>query len=344
MQVSHLALAAMLLVWPMDALIAQAGVIEQDSTLNNLVHAADYRVGELGTVGAVVRRGSGPIDVLLIPGWGFGAEVFDTFMRANEHRFRMVAVTLPGFAGTAAPPMPSGQTSYAEATWTRAAEAAVARVLGSERLRKPIVVGHFIVGTQVALGLAVRHADLIGGLVIVGGEPMRYVPSRRDSTGKTPMPRDERARGIDEFMAPRWFRTVTKRSFDLNNYAAAQYSRDSARAKALWQMSSAVPLPVMVRYLCEYMASDLRDDLARIAIPAHVLVPGLSAEILADPKQAYAKTFFIDSWENVRAANPSIVIRNVPDSRVFITDDQPGAVQQAIEEVAAVRRRVQLKP
>jgi hypothetical protein len=42
----------------------------------------------------VVRRGSGPIDVLLIPGWVFGADVFDAFMRANETRYRMVAVTL----------------------------------------------------------------------------------------------------------------------------------------------------------------------------------------------------------------------------------------------------------
>src|SRR5688500_15672526 len=104
---------------------AQTGVIEQDSTLNNLVHAAGYRAAELGTIGAVVKRGSGPIDVLLIPGWGFGAEVFDSFMRENASRYRMVAVTLPGFGGTAAPPMPSVGASYAEATWTRAAESAV---------------------------------------------------------------------------------------------------------------------------------------------------------------------------------------------------------------------------
>jgi pimeloyl-ACP methyl ester carboxylesterase len=269
-----------------SSLYAQTGVIEQDSTLDNLVHPRDYRVADLGTLGRVVRRGTGPIDVVLIPGWGFGAEVFDDFMRANESRFRMVAVTLPGFAGTLAPPMPPAGTSYAAATWTRAAESAVARLIESERLDRPIIIGHFIVGTQVALGLAARHPDRVGGLVIVGGEPMRYVPSRRDSTGRTPMPPDERARGIDEFVAPRWFRTVTRRSFDVNNYAAAQYSRHVAGARALWQTSADVPLPVMVRYLCEYMASDLGDDLAAIRVPTRVLVPGFSARILADPTQA----------------------------------------------------------
>ena len=336
MKVSWLAHAALSLVVS-GALGAQAGVIEQDSTLNNLVHPPGYRTAEPGTIGAVVRRGSGPIDVVLIAGWGFGAEVFDSFMRANANRYRMVAVTLPGFGGTAAPPMPNVGVSYAEATWIRAAETAVARVIETEGLRRPIVMGHFIVGTQVAVGLATRHADLIGGVVIVGGEPMRFGPSRRDSTGRTPMSREERTKGIDEFFAPRWFKTVTKRSFDLNNYAAAQYSRDPVRARALWQASSDVPLPVMVRYLSEYMAIDASDELARIATPMHVLVPGLSPEILADPKQAYAKSFFIDSWETVRAANPSIVVRRVPDSGVFITDDQPEAVQRAIDAVAVLR-------
>jgi pimeloyl-ACP methyl ester carboxylesterase len=212
-----------------------------------------------------------------------------------------------------------------------------ARVIETERLHKPIVIGHFIVGTQVAIGLAVRRPDLVGGVVIVGGEPMRYLPSRRDSTGKTPMPRDERARGMDEFFGPRWFKTVTKKSFDLNNYAAAQYSRDSVRARALWQMSSDVPLPVMVRYLSEYMASDLSDDFAKLASPVHVLVPELSPEILSDPKQAYAKTLFIDAWQTARRANPSIVLRRVPNAHVFITEDQPMAVRQAIDEVAALR-------
>jgi pimeloyl-ACP methyl ester carboxylesterase len=330
---------AVLTLHPTCGIQAQAGIIEQDSSLNNLVHPTGYRTAPLGKLGAVVKRGSGPVDVVIIPGWGFGADVFESFMRANDSRYRFTAVTLPGFAGTPAPPMPDSGTSYAAATWTRAAEDAVARLITTERLRKPIIVGHFVVGTQVAIGLAARHPDLIGGLVVVGGEPMRFVPSRRDSTGKTPMPRDERARGIDDFFGPRWFKTVIKRSFDKNNYAPAQYATDSLRAAKLWQISSDVPLPIMVRYLCEYMAADLSDELTKITVPNQVLVPGFSAQILADPQQSYAKTLFHDAWDTVRSLNPSLVIRRVPDSRVFITEDQPAAVRAAIDEVAARRAR-----
>jgi len=316
---------------------AQAGVFEQDSSLDNLRHAPGYVTAPLGSLGAVVRRGSGPTDVLVIPGWGFGAEVFERFMRDNAAKYRFVAVTLPGFGGTPAPPMPPEGTSYAEATWTRAAEEAIVRVVRAERLRKPVVLGHFIVGTQLALRLALDHPDLVGGVVVVGGEPMRFLRSRRDSTGRAPMPRDERVVGIDTFMAPRWFKTVTRKTWNANNYTAPQYARDSARAAELWKMSSDVPLPVMIRYLCEYYAMDLREEFPRLAVETRVLVPSFTPEILADPKQSWAKQLFIDSWESIRGTNPRIQMRVVPDSRVFVTDDHPDVVTDAIDDVA--RRR-----
>jgi pimeloyl-ACP methyl ester carboxylesterase len=331
-------IGAILLLLGARAGSAQSGATQQDSTLNNLEHAPGYQTSRLGTLGEVKRRGSGPVDVVIIPGWGFGAEVFDGFMRANASRYRMVAVTLPGFAGTPAPPMPPAGTSYADATWMRAAEEAVARLIESDGLRKPIILGHFVIGTQIAMRLAVDHPNLVGGIVITGGEPMRYTPSRRDSTGKTLVTLEERVNGIDRFMAPRWFKTVTKQTFDINNYAPAQYARDSVRAAALWRASSSVPLPVMIRYLCEYSALDLSGDFPRIPVPVRVLVPSFSPGILADPKQSYVKTLFMDSWEHVRGRNPLITIRTVPDSRIFLTDDQPEAVRQAIAEVVAARR------
>jgi pimeloyl-ACP methyl ester carboxylesterase len=315
----------------------QSGVFEQDSTLDNLRHPAGYATAPLGTLGQVVRRGSGPTDVVIIAGWGFGAEDFERFMQDNVARYRMAAVTLPGFGGTAAPPMPPAGTSYGEATWTRAAEDAVARVIERDGLRKPIVVGHFIVGTQVALRLALDRPDLVGGVVVVGGEPMRFLPSRRDSSGKTPMPREERVNGMDTFMGPRWFKTVTKKTWIANNYAQPQYARDSVRAAELWTKSSDVPLPVMIRYLCEYYAMDLRDELPRLAVDTRVLVPEFSPEIVADPRQSYVKQLFWDSWEIVRTMNPRIRIRPVPDSRIFVTDDRPDVVRDAIDELAKRR-------
>jgi hypothetical protein len=138
-------------------------------------------------------------------------------------------------------------------------------------------------------------------------------------------------------MAPRWFKTVTKKTWLANNYAQPQYARDSVRAAELWTKSADVPLPVMIRYLCEYYAMDLRDDLARLSVETRVLVPDFSPAILADPKQSYVKQLFWDSWEAVRAINPRIHIERVAGSRIFVADDRPDVVRDAIDEVARGR-------
>jgi hypothetical protein len=93
----------------------------------------------------------------------------------------------------------------------------------------------------------------------------------------------------------------------------------------------------MIRYLCEYYAMDLRDEFPQLAVETRVLVPGFSPEILADPQQSWVKPLFIDSWETVRNMNPRIGIRLVPDSRIFVTDDRPDVVRDAIDEVARLR-------
>jgi pimeloyl-ACP methyl ester carboxylesterase len=313
--------------------------VQQDSTLDNLHHAARYVTARSGELGGVVRRGTGARDVILIPGWGFGAEVFDSFMRANATRYRMVAVTLPGFGGTAAPPMPPDGTSYADQSWTRPAAEAIARLIVTERLSRPVVVGHFVVGTQLALRLALDHPDLVSGAVIVGGEPVRFTPSRRDTTGRTPADMAERIRGVDLYLAPRWFKTVTKQTWDANNYAAVQYSRDAATAKALWRQSAAVPVPVMVRYLCEYLATDIEQEYASLRVPVTALLPDFTQEILRDPQQSYARSFFVDAWSAAPRLTDRITTRVVSGAHIFVMLDKPSAVRDAIDGIAVPKAR-----
>ncbi|HTF88849.1 MAG TPA: hypothetical protein VK843_10605 [Planctomycetota bacterium] len=91
--------------------LAQEPEPAQDPKLDNLVHDAGYKTAELGSLGAVVERGSGPIDMVMVSGFGVGASAFEGFMRRNATRYHMVAITLAGFEGTPAPPMPAAGTS-----------------------------------------------------------------------------------------------------------------------------------------------------------------------------------------------------------------------------------------
>src|SRR5262249_10352369 len=106
----------------------------QDPTLDNLVHAEGYVAAKPDTLGAVVERGKGPIDMVLVSGFGCGASVFEGFMRRNAERYHMLAVTLAGFEGTAAPPMPAAGTSYGAQTWTRGAITAVTNLIAERKL------------------------------------------------------------------------------------------------------------------------------------------------------------------------------------------------------------------
>ena len=95
-------LDSVLLFGASPALAQQAS--PQDSTLDNLVHAKGYVTSPPGTLGAVVERGKGRIDMVLVSGFGVGASAFEGFMRRNADRYRMFAVTLAGFENTPAPP------------------------------------------------------------------------------------------------------------------------------------------------------------------------------------------------------------------------------------------------
>ena len=49
--------------------------MEQDPSLNNLVHPEGYETAEPGALGQVIRRGTGAQQMVLIAGAGFGAEI-----------------------------------------------------------------------------------------------------------------------------------------------------------------------------------------------------------------------------------------------------------------------------
>ena len=71
--------------------------MEQDWSLNNLVHAEGTVTCEPGTLGRVDKVGTGPLDMILIAGDGFGGDVFEGFMEKHADEFTMYAVTLAGF-------------------------------------------------------------------------------------------------------------------------------------------------------------------------------------------------------------------------------------------------------
>lgn len=307
-------------------------IMQQDSTLNNLVDPPGYKTGTLGELGAVKRFGSGKQAMILIPGLGFGGEVFSEFAEMFSAEATMYAVTLPGFGGTAAPPLPPTTTSYAEQTWTNAAYNAIEQLIDAEKLDRPIVVGHWLTGSSLAVKLAVDHPDKIRGVILLAGVPC-FVPTDTLKYKLHP-PLASAAIGVDRYMAPMWFRTVTRTTWDDNNFLPGDYAENPIRGLRLWRMAAEPALHVWVRYLCEFYAQDVTFDLPKLNVPALLLKPGLEGNF-SDPGQDYMTGFCHTGWNLGIERGAKLTVKTIPHSRACLWFDQPELVAEEVREFMA---------
>ena len=327
---SNLPLAVSLLLTTAVNLHAQDAcprIMTQDSTLNNLVDPPGYAPGKSGTLGNVIRAGNGQQAMILIPGLGFGGSVFKEFMETNAARYRMYAVTLPGFGGTAAPPLPPEGTSFGEQTWTNATIAAIETLMEDEKLRSPVLVGHWLTGTQIALRLAMKHPSRIKAVILLSGSAKMMVTGAYAPYYESPA---KRIVAIDTYLAPKWFKTVTRETWDDNNFLPGDYAVNPVLGLRLWREAAAPRLHVWIHYLCEFNAQDIMADLGTLTVPTLLLRPGLEG-FAQDPDQNYMVNYCHTSWDGVEE-NSNIAVKTIPDSRVFLWLDQP---QRAGEEIGS---------
>jgi pimeloyl-ACP methyl ester carboxylesterase len=324
---------------PLSATISVAQTATgQDPSLDNLVHEKNYVTAPPGGLGAVVERGKGRTDVVLVSGFGLGASAFADFMQRHEGHFHMVAITLPGFEGTAAPPMPAAGTGYGEQTWTRAAAEAVAALIRDKKLKRPILVGHSLNGPQVVMRVAIEHPELVRAVVLLAGSP-RFEPV--DESGGWPknLTLDKKIQFTDQYMAPRWFKSVTRDTWVTNNFKADDYSTDPGRGARFADLANAPPLPVLVRWLCEFHASDLLADLPKLQQPLLVVTPKFTEGLRADPGRSYLQAFFVEPWRSALSGRPHTETLSVDVAGIMVMDDQAAQVDQKLAEfVKGVRK------
>jgi|WetSurMetagenome_2_1015567.scaffolds.fasta_scaffold06711_5 pimeloyl-ACP methyl ester carboxylesterase len=302
-------------------------ILDRDTTLNNLIDPPGYETARLGTLGEIIRKGTGKQAIILIPGLGFGGSVFNSFMDSLADDYVMYAVSLPGFGGTAAPPAPPEKTSLGEQTWTNGAIQAIEKLMEDERIQRPIIVGHWLTGTQIALRLALMHPDKIRGVVILAGAArLMATDSARAAMINT---LEKRIAVNDNFMAPKWFKTVTRETWDDNNFLPGDYAVNPVIGLRLWREAAAPKLHVWVRYLCEFNAQDISLDMPRIAVPTLILKPGLEG-LYHDPINNYMDNYCHKSWEGSVENNPLITLKTIPNARVCLWVDQPAEVKRAV--------------
>ncbi|MBI2427334.1 MAG: alpha/beta hydrolase [Ignavibacteriales bacterium] len=319
--------AVFILIAYVNTCLAQGSTSQSDSSINNLIHTAGYVASEYGAVPSYIKSGNGKRSLILLPGWGFDASVFNDFVEANKNDYTMYVVTIPGYGKTSAPPMPPAGTSYAELDWSKSFLSGLTKLIEKEKLRKPIIAGHFNQGSQLTLRFAIDHPEKTGGVIILGGPP-KLVTVRNGVVREFSL--DSMKLLTDIFLAEKWFKSITKKVFDAGNYPPSIYSLDSIQGKKLWDQSAAVPLPVMIRYLCELWTMDVLQEMKKLKSPLLVLRATFNNEMLQSDATNYLRPQFIDLWNRAGSKNLNITIKDVPNAATFVWKDNPEFVRQEI--------------
>jgi pimeloyl-ACP methyl ester carboxylesterase len=141
----------------------------------------------------------------------------------------------------------------------------------------------------------------------------------------------KRVASIDNFQAPRWFKTVTRETWDDNNFLPGDYAVNPIRGLRLWREAASPKLHVWVRYLCEFNAQDISVEIAKLTVPTLILKPGLEGNF-NEPGGNYMELFCHKSWEGSVENNPKIRVKTIPNSRVCLWFDQPEEVNRAVTD------------
>jgi pimeloyl-ACP methyl ester carboxylesterase len=314
------------------------GLREVDLDRNNFRLPAGFKTLPDDQPPSIVRQGNGRQPLILVPGVYSGNQVYAGFIARNLSRYTFYLVTPPGLSGTEPRPLPPETTSYGEFPWTRRLARDILDLIRKEKLNKPVIVTHGFPGSLAAHELASRQPEALGGLIDVAVMPVQFSPSLKDPSRKTGATPEERIAIVNEGWAEKWFKYVTPETWESNNYVAAMFTEDPVRAEQVRQQVEAVPLPVKIRYLAEYMASDDTSELSALSVPLLVLRPGFSEKFLADPANAFYKISFQDSWEAF-SANQHIQLLTIPNARALVLDDQPKLADDAIAAfIQGIRR------
>jgi len=234
-----------------------------DPVIDNLVLPHDYKTSDYGAIPYYVKSGDGSQTIILIPGLGFDESVFANFAAANQKRYATYRITVPGFGKTSAPPMPKEGTSFGEQSWNKSVLEGLNKLIASEKLARPVILGHFTVGAQLALRLAIDYPDKVGAVIIAGG-PARFIPIRNGQIVQYSL--TSRIIGADKYSTA-YYRSMTKSTWDAGNYLPGLYSINEKTGVDLWNQVASVPIQVMVRYLCEFQASDVTLEMDSNPVP-----------------------------------------------------------------------------
>jgi pimeloyl-ACP methyl ester carboxylesterase len=254
-------------------------------------------------VGALTawKYGSGKKTLVLLPGLGCGAWVWDATVAALQSKYTIYTVTFAGFDGTQ-PVKPPYLPAFAEA---------VRSLIQAQKMQKPILVGHSI-GGDIAFMVGIADSSALSGILAVDSLPI-FPPLQ---PGETLASRGTNAKQMGA---------------GLLNQSADEYAAGTREAVGMMVTNPATAAGIASRSLssdratvagsaAELASTNLAQDLPKITVPVLVLAAA----------SAYGPEATAGFYRAQYAGAPTVTVRAIPNSRHFIMYDQPAAFLAAL--------------
>jgi pimeloyl-ACP methyl ester carboxylesterase len=257
--------------------------------------------------------GHGP-DVILIPGLASSAHVWDATVAhlAAGHRVHVVQVS--GFAGSA--PGANASGPVLEPT-----VAAIHDYIVAHKLQGAAVIGHSL-GGLMAMKLGFEHPGDAGRIMIVDSLP--FIGMMFGPQITVPMVTPQATMMRDKVVAD----TQEAYAAGEPQQMARLIKSHNAEADAAIAAGAASDHRVVGQALYDDMTTDLRSDLARIAVPVTMLYPW---DATSGTPQPMVDTLYTGAF----ASLPHGKVERVDGSYHFIMIDQPAVFLQKVDAFLA---------
>lgn len=247
--------------------------------------------------------------IILIPGLASSGEVWQDTASRICVRHQCHILTLAGFAGV---PALNGERLLP------AAEQQLADYIAANKLAKPTVIGHSL-GGFLGMKLASDHPDKVGRLVIIDAFPAL------GATRNPAITRDQLQAGAAQMRdGMRSQDDATFSAMQQRSVATMVTAPEHAQRIAGWGKLSDRATVTDAMY--DIMASDLREDIARIKAPTLVLGTWAAYKAFA-PKEAVEGLF-----KAQYARLPGVKVELAETARHFIMYDEPEWMYARIDQ------------
>lgn len=253
--------------------------------------------------------GQGPA-IVLIAGLVSTGEVWDSTVERYKDRHTLHVVTLAGFGG----PSPIGPPFL-----SRVRDELI-EYIGSERLQKPLVIGHSL-GGFMAFWIGATAPERIGGVVAVDGVPFLPALGNPAASADSMATQAGQIASVYASLTPEQLVAQSRMAMATLITAPA----DVERAMTWVAKSDARTAGLAVS---ELMTTDLRKEIGKITAPVLLIAAmGAAPEPMRPTmKKAYAAQV---------AALPSARVRIADRARHFIMFDDPQFLFAAIDDFLA---------